>query len=93
MDPLQHPEALLEKIVNEEQTKMKVHLGFFEEFIPSVESEAKCNIFLSPNWNSCRRLLLIIVGGKGIQPGIWSRSLVLESHSTQSAQGFRNGSM
>lgn len=89
-----NPEVLLEKIVKDEQTKMKAQLGFIEEFIPSRQSDVKCNIFLSPNWNTCRRLLLIIVSGKGIEPGIWSRSLVLESHSHQPSQGgFRNGSM
>ncbi|TYZ60843.1 hypothetical protein PybrP1_000422 [[Pythium] brassicae (nom. inval.)] len=83
-------EALLHQIVQEEQLKMQ-QLGFVETFIPSAESSARCSIFMSANWHICRRLLLIIVSGNGIQPGIWSRSLVLEAPEVPNQ--YRTGSM
>ncbi|GMF16165.1 unnamed protein product [Phytophthora lilii] len=95
---MQHPrddergkmEALLHQIVLEEQQKM-VQLGFVETCIPSPDSAARCSIFLSANWHICRRLLLVVVSGNGIQPGIWSRSLVLEA--TENPNQYRSGSM
>lgn len=83
-------ETLLHQIVLEEQQKM-VQLGFVETCIPSPESAARCSIFLSANWHLCRRLLIVIVSGNGIQPGIWSRSLVLES--PENPHHYRSGSM
>lgn len=83
-------EALLAQIVHEEQQKMQ-QLGFVEMFIPSPDAPARCNIFMSANWHICRRLLLIIVSGNGIQPGIWSRSLVLEAPELPNQ--YRSGSM
>jgi serine/threonine protein kinase len=83
-------ENLLHQIVQEEQAKMK-QLGFVETWIPSPESAAKCSIFMSANWHICRRLLIVIVSGNGIQPGIWSRSLVLESQELPNQ--YRSGSM
>ncbi|KAG4237666.1 hypothetical protein PC116_g14273 [Phytophthora cactorum] len=83
-------EALLHQIVLEEQQKM-VQLGFVETCIPSPDSPARCSIFMSANWHICRRLLLVIVSGNGIQPGIWSRSLVLEA--TENPNQYRSGSM
>lgn len=89
-DPRNQMEALLHQIVQEEQLKMK-QLGFVETWIPSPDSPAKCSIFMSANWHICRRLLLVIVSGNGIQPGIWSRSLVLESPELPNQ--YRTGSM
>lgn len=83
-------EALLHQIVQEEQLKMQ-QLGFVETFIPSQDSPTRCSIFMSANWHICRRLLLIIVSGNGIQPGIWSRSLVLEAPEVPNQ--YRTGSM
>ncbi|EEY63375.1 ribosomal protein S6 kinase, putative [Phytophthora infestans T30-4] len=83
-------EALLHQIVLEEQQKM-VQLGFVETCIPSPDSAARCSVFMSANWHICRRLLLVIVSGNGIQPGIWSRSLVLEA--TENPNQYRSGSM
>ncbi|KAK1941055.1 hypothetical protein P3T76_007761 [Phytophthora citrophthora] len=83
-------EALLHQIVLEEQQKM-VQLGFVETCIPSPDSPARCSVFMSANWHICRRLLLVIVSGNGIQPGIWSRSLVLEA--TENPNQYRSGSM
>ncbi|CAH0478856.1 unnamed protein product [Peronospora belbahrii] len=83
-------EALLHQIVLEEQAKM-IQLGFIETFIPSFTNPAHCSIFMSANWHICRRLLLVIVSGNGIQPGIWSRSLVLEAIETPNQ--YRSGSM
>lgn len=83
-------EALLHRIVQDEQQKLQ-QLGFIETYIPSPESRARCNIFLSANWHICDRLLIVIASGNGIQPGIWSRSLVLESSET--ANQYRSGSM
>ncbi|EQC33387.1 AGC protein kinase [Saprolegnia diclina VS20] len=82
-------ELALQQIVYEEQAKMKA-LGFVEAFIGT--NEAKCSVFLSSQWERVGRLLLIIVSGNGIQPGIWSRSLVMEPHDT-SRQYYRSGSM
>ncbi|KAL4086442.1 hypothetical protein PRIC1_014146 [Phytophthora ramorum] len=83
-------EALLHQIVLEEQRKM-VQLGFVETCIPSPDSAARCSVFMSANWHICRRLLLVVVSGNGIQPGIWSRSLVLEA--TENPNQYRSGSM
>lgn len=83
-------EALLAQIVHEEQQKMQ-QLGFVETFIPSADSPVRSNIFMSANWHICRRLLIVIVSGNGIQPGIWSRSLVLEAPEIPNQ--YRTGSM
>ncbi|ETV99069.1 AGC protein kinase, variant [Aphanomyces invadans] len=82
-------ELALQQIVYEEQSKMKA-MGFSEAYIGS--NDAKCSIFLSGQWERVTRLLLIIVSGNGIQPGIWSRSLVMEPQDT-TRQYYRSGSM
>ena len=83
-------EALLHRIVQDEQQKLQ-QLGFIETYIPSPNSKARCNIFLSANWRICDRLLIVIASGNGIQPRIWSRSLVLEADITPDQ--YRSGSM
>ncbi|CAI5707920.1 unnamed protein product [Peronospora farinosa] len=83
-------ETRLHQIVLEEQQKM-IQLGFVETCIPSSDSPTRCSIFMSANWHICRRLLLVIVSGNGIQPGIWSRSLVLEA--AENPNQYRSGSM
>ncbi len=92
---MENQEYLLEQIVKDEQLKMIQQLHFIEMFVPGPDSHAKCNVFMSSNWNTCARLLILIVSGKGIQPGIWSRSLVLESnnHYMNNPHSYRSGSM
>ncbi|CAI5731308.1 unnamed protein product [Peronospora destructor] len=65
-------ETRLRQIVLKEQQKM-VQLGFVETCIPSSDCPTRCSIFLSANWHICRRLLLVIVSGNGIQPEVHVR--------------------
>lgn len=90
---MQNPEELLEQIVLNEQNKMKQQLGFIELFLPNKDATAKCNVFVSPNYQTCARLMLFVVSGRGIQPGIWSRSLVVESYQQHISAPYHNGSM
>lgn len=81
------PESLLEQIVRQEQLKLQHQLGFVQHFVPATSETTgtpQCGIFLSPNWQHCHRLLLILTNARGLQPGIWSRSLVLEAHAKSS---------
>lgn len=57
-----------------------------QRWIPSESSPARCDILLSPNWDSCETLVLVLQNQVGAQPGIWSRSACV-------SQGLRKGSM
>ncbi|KAJ0405439.1 hypothetical protein P43SY_005058 [Pythium insidiosum] len=46
-----------------------------EIFIPNSKAEAKCNIFVSPNYASCPKLCVFLQPGDGMQPGVWSRQI------------------
>ena len=70
------PDALAAAVQHVQET-MKQNLAFTESFIPNADAPAKCNVFLSKNYNTCDNLLLFVTSSKGLQPGIWSRSLVL----------------
>jgi hypothetical protein len=90
---------LQEIIVRHVQLKMKKELNYDEVMVPTEElvdmdarpsTEAEhhptCNIFMSPKFEEAEHLLLFVHSSKGIQPGIWSRSLCLRS-------GIQAGSM
>jgi hypothetical protein len=57
-----------------------------QRWIPSENSPARCDILLSPNWDSCETLVLVLQNQFGAQPGVWSRSACV-------SQGLRKGSM
>lgn len=69
----------LQSVVNQVQTKMKSDLFLKEMHIPNSRAEAKCTIFVSANYASCSKLVVFLQPGKGVKPGIWSRSLALKS--------------
>ena len=55
----------LSTLVSQVQTTMKQDLLFKEVHIPNSKAEARCKIFLSPNYAQCEKLVLFIQPGKG----------------------------
>ncbi|TYZ67416.1 hypothetical protein PybrP1_003218 [[Pythium] brassicae (nom. inval.)] len=53
---------------------------------PDKPKEARSSVFLSSDWRSNDNLIIIINGGRGVQPGIWSRDLLIQ-------EGLEMGSM
>jgi len=53
----------------------------------AVKRHARCNIFLSKNFWTCERLLVIIQGSGAVRPGQWSRSLCI-THSIHAGAVF-----
>ena len=46
----------------------------------ALHPKARIKIYLTRNWKRCEKMLIIIQGHGGVRPGIWSRSLCLESN-------------
>lgn len=53
---------------------------------PDEPKEARASLFLTADWRSNNDLLVVINGGRGVQPGIWSRDLLIQ-------EGLELGSM
>lgn len=53
---------------------------------PNEPKEARSSVFLSADWRSNDNLIIVINGGRGVQPGIWSRDLLIQD-------GLEMGSM
>jgi serum/glucocorticoid-regulated kinase 2 len=76
--------SVLEALTAFVQARM-ISLGLIEHWIPDVEEEARCNIFISDLAHSTK-LLIILQNQVGSKPGLWSRSLCL-------AKGLHAGGM
>ena len=46
----------------------------------ALHPKARIKIYLTRNWKRCEKMLIILQGHGGVRPGIWSRSLCLESN-------------
>ncbi|TMW65952.1 hypothetical protein Poli38472_003717 [Pythium oligandrum] len=68
-------EELMQTLITQIQLKLKNELHLREIFIPNSKADAKCNIFVSPNYASCPKLCVFMQPGQGMQPGIWSRQI------------------
>lgn len=65
---------------------LKERFGLLEHWIPSEDVPAKCDILLTPDWDTCETLLVILQNHVGSQIGMWSRGMCL-------SQGLRKGSI
>ncbi|GLE05498.1 hypothetical protein PINS_up014521 [Pythium insidiosum] len=65
----------MQTLITQIQLKLKNELQLREIFIPNSKAEAKCNIFVSPNYASCPKLCVFLQPGEGMQPGVWSRQI------------------
>ncbi|KAG3074603.1 hypothetical protein PC122_g14337 [Phytophthora cactorum] len=54
--------------------------------LPNEPKEARSSIFLTSDWRTNSNLLVVVNGGRGAQPGIWSRDLLIQ-------EGLELGSM
>ncbi|KAG6967085.1 hypothetical protein JG688_00006478 [Phytophthora aleatoria] len=54
--------------------------------LPDEPKEARSSIFLTSDWRTNSNLLVVVNGGRGAQPGIWSRDLLIQ-------EGLELGSM
>lgn len=73
------------------QMDMLADLNFKQAHVPidprpDEPKEARSSVFLSSDWRSNNNLLVVINGGRGVQPGIWSRDLLIQ-------EGLEMGSM
>lgn len=73
------------------QMDMLADLNFKQAHVPidprpNEPKEARSSVFLSSDWRSNNNLLVVINGGRGVQPGIWSRDLLIQ-------EGLEMGSM
>lgn len=81
-----HQDEVINAVVKYVQDSMKKELGFQEVFLPSADAPVKANLFVSANYESCKKLLVFVAVSRGLFPGLWSRGLVLHA-------GVKAGSM
>uniref|UniRef100_K3XAS6 Arb2 domain-containing protein n=1 Tax=Globisporangium ultimum (strain ATCC 200006 / CBS 805.95 / DAOM BR144) TaxID=431595 RepID=K3XAS6_GLOUD len=73
------------------QMDMLADLNFKQAHVPidprpDEPKEARSSVFLTSDWRTNDDLLIVINGGRGVQPGIWSRDLLIQ-------EGLEKGSM
>lgn len=73
------------------QMEMLAELSFKQAHLPldprpDEPKEARSSVFLTSDWKANNNLLIVINGGRGVQPGIWSRDLLIQ-------EGLELGSM
>lgn len=81
-----HQDEIINAVVKYVHDSMKRELGFREVFLPSADAPVKANVFVSSNFDSCKKLLVFVAVSRGLYPGLWSRGLVLHT-------GVHSGSM
>ncbi|KAF1334071.1 Agc/akt protein kinase, partial [Globisporangium splendens] len=81
-----HQDEIINAVVKYVQDSMKKELGFKEVFLPSADAPVKANLFVSGNYETCKKLLVFVAVSRGLFPGLWSRGLVLHA-------GVKSGSM
>lgn len=81
-----HQDELMNAVVQYVHESMRTELHFQEEYIPAPDSPVKANVFVSHNYKTCERLLIFVAVSRNLQPGLWSRGLVLHA-------GVKSGSM
>ncbi|RLN80218.1 hypothetical protein BBJ28_00009875, partial [Nothophytophthora sp. Chile5] len=84
-----HQDEIINAVVKYVQDSMRKELGFREAFIPAnstPEAPVKANVFVSRNFETCKKLLVFVAVSRGLYPGLWSRGLVLHA-------GVKSGSM
>lgn len=81
-----HQDEVINAVVKYVQDSMKKELGFKEVYLPSADAPVKANLFVSANYDSCKKLLVFVAVSRGLFPGLWSRGLVLHA-------GVKAGSM
>lgn len=52
-------------LVDQVQKSMKQDLLLKEVHIPNARAEARCNIYVSPNYAQCEKIVLFVQPGKG----------------------------
>uniref|UniRef100_A0AAV1VP25 non-specific serine/threonine protein kinase n=1 Tax=Peronospora matthiolae TaxID=2874970 RepID=A0AAV1VP25_9STRA len=73
------------------QMEMLAELAFKQARVPldiqpHEPKEARTSVFLTSDWRTNSNLLVVVNGGRGAQPGIWSRDLLIQ-------EGLELGSM
>ncbi|CAI5701436.1 unnamed protein product [Peronospora effusa] len=73
------------------QMEMLAELAFKQARVPldpqpDEPKEARSSVFLTSDWRTNTNLLVVVNGGRGAQPGIWSRDLLIQ-------EGLELGSM
>ncbi|KAH7463593.1 Cotranscriptional regulator FAM172A-like protein [Phytophthora ramorum] len=73
------------------QMEMLAELAFKQARVPldprpDEPKEARSSVFLTSDWRTNGNLLVVVNGGRGAQPGIWSRDLLIQ-------EGLELGSM
>jgi serine/threonine protein kinase len=73
------------------QMEMLAELNFKQAHLPldlraDEPKEVRSSVFLTSDWKTNDNLLIVINGGRGVQPGIWSRDLLIQ-------EGLELGSM
>ncbi|ETL92608.1 AGC/AKT protein kinase, variant [Phytophthora nicotianae] len=84
-----HQDEIINTVVKYVQDSMRKELGFKEVYIPAnstPEAPVKANVFVSRNYETCKKLLVFVAVSRGLYPGLWSRGLVLHA-------GVKSGSM
>lgn len=79
-------EEILNAIIRYVHESMSKELGFREVFLPAHDAPVKVNVFVSPNYATCQKLLVFVSVSRGLVPGLWSRGLAIQT-------GIKSGSM
>ncbi|EQC40379.1 AGC protein kinase [Saprolegnia diclina VS20] len=82
-----HQDEILNAVVGYVHETMKSTMGFQEVYLPSTgPAHLKCNVFVSSNYLTAKKLIVFVAVSRGLSPGLWSRGLILNS-------GVKAGSM
>jgi hypothetical protein len=79
-------EGLVEAVAKHVKAVLQARFGLVQHWIPAEDAAARCDVLVSPDWDTAPTLLVVLQNHVGAQMGIWSRSTCLN-------QGLRAGSM
>ncbi len=86
VDDEQHYQSLVESLAAYIRGYLQHRFGLVPHWIPADDAPAKCDVWLSPDWDTAPKLLVVLQNHVGSQLGMWSRSTCV-------AKGLRAGSM
>lgn len=82
----QESQSLIEALSSYLRKFLRIRFDMVEAWIPSDDTQIKCDILLSRNYETADKLLVLVQNHVGSQMGMWSRSTCL-------SEGLRKGSM
>ncbi len=79
-------EGLVDAVAQHVKALLQARFGLAQHWIPAEDAAARCDVLVSPEWDTAATLLVVLQNHVGAQLGLWSRSTCL-------SEGLRAGSM